>query len=142
MHDLRGEVGLAHEVASRDGIVPRDLDGYVAVGTALAAAAKGDAGSDPDRWPCRGRTGPGARRGAYEVARWPARSRCRLASTAPQTPHTTARGSAGLSHDGQTIWSCVSSSVTAPSYRDERPANENCQHSDASPMPTERNATH
>ena len=45
MHDLRGEVGLAHEVAARDRIVPRDLDGYVAVGTALAAAPNGDAGA-------------------------------------------------------------------------------------------------
>ncbi len=45
MHDLRGEVGLAHQVAARDWIVPRDLDRYVAVGTALAAAANGDAGA-------------------------------------------------------------------------------------------------
>jgi hypothetical protein len=43
MYDLRGEVGLAHEVSASDRIVPRDLDCYVAVGATLAAAPNGDA---------------------------------------------------------------------------------------------------
>ncbi len=113
MHDLRGEVGLAHEVAARDRIVPRDLDGYVAVGTALAAAPNGDAGTTQTD----GRTEdvtPLERVAELSQQLGGLLALDAAASTAPQTPHTTARGSAGLSHDGQTIWSCVSaSSVTA-----------------------------